>query len=174
MNVIFFGGLVLSSVIITIVLPPGPSINPGLDAPNYSLGLNWPFMLLAIFLSNLALSAFLLLTTSGFIFFPASAFMLGYRALLWSLILTPLPNNLFVAVLPTMVLEGEAYALAAVAGTLGGISWLKPAWLQPLVGKTRRSSFKLVLKECSKIYVLVVLLLFVSAIVESATIIAGY
>lgn len=179
MNVVFFGGLLVSTLAMGTLFPPTPYANLHPDIPDYFLGLSWPLMVLAIFLSNLALSAFVVVSLPGFVFFPASACLLGYRAFLWGLLFGPLPTYTFLAALPIIFLEGEAYVLAATAGTTVGVSWLKPAWLQSArlhtsEAPSRCDAFRRALKECSEIYVLVILLLFVAAAVETATIIAGY
>jgi hypothetical protein len=109
-------------------------------------------------------SAFVVVTVPGILFFPFSAAALAFRAILWGLLLYPLPSDYFLAALPTLILEGEAYVLAATAGTVTGFSWLKPE-----TGFSRWEALKKGLKECAQLYIPVSLLLFIAAIVESAT-----
>jgi hypothetical protein len=174
MNAFFFGGLFVSALVLSIILPPTPYTNLHLGVPAYFSSLGWPLMLLAIFLSNLALSAFLIVTLPGFVCFPASACALAYRAFLWSLLLSPLPNSAFLAVVPTVVLEGEAYVLAATAGTIVGVSWVKPSCLHTSENHSRREAFKRAIKESSEMYALIALMLFLAAGVETVAIIFGY
>jgi hypothetical protein len=128
-------------------------------------------MMLGIFVFNLALSSFLFITLPGFLFFPLSGGLLVYRALLWGLVLDSLPVNVFVASLPTVLLEGEAYVCAALAGTVVGASWAMPEWAYKGLKTSRFDALKTGLKECLTIYVAVAVVLFVAAVVETLTII---
>jgi len=127
-------------------------------------------MILGIFAFNLALSSFVFVTLPGIAFFPLSAGFLSYRGFLWGLLLYMSPTLLFVASLPTIILEGEAYVLAAMAGSVVGASWIKPNLAYQESGLSRLEAFKKSLKECVKAYALVATLLFISAIVETMTI----
>lgn len=127
-------------------------------------------MIFGIFVFNLVVSSFVFVTVPGFVFFPLSAGFLLYRAFLWGLLVYALPVWAFVAALPIIVLEGEAYVSAAVGGTIIGVSWVKPLWLHRGDRLSRREALKAALKECLGIYVLVIILLFAAAVVETATI----
>ncbi|RLI21823.1 hypothetical protein DRO54_02625 [Candidatus Bathyarchaeota archaeon] len=125
-----------------------------------------PVMIVDIFVSNLVLSAFVMLTLSGFAFFLLSPAILLYRGWLWGVLLNGVPTSGFPLVLPVMILEGEGYVLAALAGVNLGLSWLKPEWVYRGKYMSRREAVKMSLKNCLYIYGLVSLFLLVAAIVE--------
>jgi len=121
-----------------------------------------------LFFFNLFLSAFVVVTLSGLAFFVVSPLVLVFRGFLWGVLLSGLSTGAFLAVLPTLVLEGEAYVLASVAGVVLGLSWLKPRWVyDEELG--RGEALKEAFREGGWIYVWVVLLLAVTAVVEVAT-----
>jgi uncharacterized membrane protein SpoIIM required for sporulation len=60
--------------------------------------------------------------------------------------------------------------VAGVAGINLGLSWLKPSWAHKKEVSSRLEAFKMALKECGYLYILVAMLLFAAAIVETATI----
>jgi len=128
------------------------------------------FSLFAVFLFNLAVAAFVVITLPGFVFFPLSAVMLLFRAFLWGLLVYAMPVSLFLFALAVMVFEGEAYVVAALAGTVVGFSWLNPKRAHGVEGLSRFEAFKRGLKECLRFYVVVALLLFVAAVIETVTI----
>jgi hypothetical protein len=111
-------------------------------------------------------------TLPGFVFFPLSVVFLGFRAFLWGLLVFQLPTWALLIALPTILLEGEGYVFAAVAGTVVGTSWLKPQWLFGGENMRRIDSLKRALRECFSLYIVVIVLLFVAAIVETTTILA--
>jgi len=126
-----------------------------------------------IFLSNLVLSAFVVVTLPGLGFFALSAVTMAVRSVLWGLLIYPLPVWGFLAALPTLILEGEAYVFAAIAGTTLGVSWFKPSWLYREEGRLSRvDALKKAFSEFKRMYFLVILLLFAGAIVETLTIAA--
>ena len=127
-------------------------------------------MFLFTFVFNLFLSGFLLLTVTGAIFFPLSFGFLLFRGFLWGVLLYNLDVSAFLAVLPTIVLEGEAYVFAALAGFLLGLSWLKPKWVYGDEQLSRGDSFRRAVGECKELYLMVIILLLVAAAVETATI----
>jgi len=169
-NLLFFGS-VLAVVFLAEFMFPSPLY--GVWSPNvpgvFLVG-SWPVMVFGIFLFNLCVSAFAVVTLPGMVFFPLSTFFLLFRAVLWGLLLYALPVWPFVSVLPTVVLEGEAYVFAAVVGTVVGVSWVKPTWLFRDEGLSRVDALKRALKEGLKGYVFVAVLLFLAAVVETATI----
>jgi hypothetical protein len=166
LNLLFFGLALGVASLAGLVLPPtlysGQKlfVLPGFVAGNFLL------TVLFILVFNLVLSAVLFVTLPGFVFFPLSAVTLGFRAVLWGLLLYQFPLWYFLAALPTVVLEGEAYVLASAAGIVVGYSWLRPA-----EGQSRGEAFKTAFKQCTHVYALVAMILIVSAIVESATLI---
>lgn len=170
-NLLFFGS-VLAVVFLAEFMFPPPLYNGW--SPN-ALGVfldgSWPFMVFGIFLFNLCVSAFVVVTLPGIVFFPLSTFFLLFRAVLWGLLIYALPIWPFVAVLPTVVLEGEAYVFSAAVGTIVGGSWVKPDWLFKDEGLSRVDAFKRALKEGLRGYVFVAVLLFLASVVETATII---
>jgi hypothetical protein len=125
-----------------------------------------------IFAFNLALSAFAVVMLPGMVFFPLSTGFLVFRAVLWGLLFYPLPASLFLAVLPTLILEGEAYTVAVVAGTIVGLSWVKPGWLFKGKELSRLETLKIALKEVIHLYIVVVLLLLAAAIAETIAILS--
>lgn len=135
-------------------------------------GGDWFVMFAGIFVFNLVLSAFVVVTLSGVVFFPLSVAFLVFRAVLWGLLFYTLSASAFAVALPTLVLEGEAYVVAAVAGTVVGISWVKPSWLFKKKELSRFESLKMALNEAKHLYMAVMLLLLAAAIIETITILS--
>ena len=133
-----------------------------------SLVVDVSFTFLNIFVSNLIVSGFLLLTVSGLLFFVAPFCILAYRAALWGVLLNGLSTPAFLAALPTILLEGEGYVFAGGAGIILGMSWLRPSWIGQ-EGISRLESLKRTIRECTCFYVLVALLLLAAAFVETLT-----
>jgi len=164
LNLLFFGLALGIGPVAGLVFPPqvyagqSPFVFPEPVTGNPLL------MVLFIFAFSLAVSAFLVVTLPGLVFFPLSAVALGLRALLWGLLLYPLPLWYFLAALPTVVLEGEAYVLASAVGVTVGFSGFKRrkelSW-----GQARIDA----LRDSVPAYILVAAILLVSAVVESAT-----
>lgn len=148
-----------------------PSLNVSLSGNPFGLSFvsDFPLSILEIFLFNLALSAFVVVTLSGFTFFPLSIGFLFFRATVWGLLVHGLTTAMFLVSIPTLILEGEAYALAAVAGTIVGASWLMPKRLYRQEDITRTQAFREALKESLRLYVLVIVLLLVAATAEAVT-----
>ena len=166
---LFFGFLIIGAVLASLGL--GKLFFWPLNEPS-SLEIGNAFvMFLWIFLFNLALSGFLLLTASGVAFFGLPIFFLLLRAFLWGVFLAGLPMPLFLFVFPTVILEGVGYVLAGVAGLGLGVSWFKPKWMFKGKSLSRLEAFKKAVRECMYIYVLVVIFLLVAAIVETATLV---
>lgn len=128
-------------------------------------------MVVSIFLFNLGFSGFLLVTLTGLVFFVLPLTFLLYRASLWGLLLNGLSTPSLLAALPTLILEGEGYVLAGVAGVNLGLSWLKPRWVYGREVSSRLESVKWAVKDCARIYVLVAAFLLVGAVVETLTLI---
>ena len=172
-NLLFFGCVFfVASLVQFFILPPlsYPVWSP--DVPEVFLGSGLIAMVLGIFVFNLVVSAFVVVTLPGIAFFPLSIGFLLFRAALWGLLICGLPTWLFLAALPTLMLEGEAYVLAAVAGTVAGVSWIKPNVLHYKEEALGRSEvFRRALNECLRLYLFVAVLLLVAAIVETATIV---
>lgn len=169
LNWLFFGFIVVGSLLVQggfvqVYAWPFGEILP-IDVSNA-----W-FLFGFIFANNLVLSGFVLVTLTGLVFFGLSAFFLCFRALLWGMFFSGLSTPVFLVVLPTLVLEGEGYVLAATAGVVLGLSWLRPKSLRAGDELSRFEAVVQALKECVHIYVLVALILFVAAVVESVTLI---
>jgi len=166
LNLLFFGGMLVGSLLVGFggiqLYDPGAHVLPT-DGNLLSL-------VPCIFFFNLVLSAFVVVTLAGLVFFLLAAGFLLLRALVWGALITTLSTSEFLFALPTLVLEGEAYVLAALAGVVLGLSWLKPEWAYRGKGLSRLEAFKWALRECAYIYVLVVIILLVSAVVEAVTI----
>jgi hypothetical protein len=157
-------GVVLSSTGL-VEISPSPFSEPfTLTADNVVV------LFLFIFFSNLLLSGFLLLTASGMLFFALPAGLLFFRALLWGVFLAQLSTYRFLTAFPTLVLEGEGYVFAAIAGVELGLSWLKPGWMFRGESLSRLEAFKLAARESARLYVFVTLLLLAAATVETITI----
>jgi len=165
MNSAFFGCVFVVVFVSEFLLPPQLYLDLKPSFAETIFGNGFVLMLFGIFAFNLALSSFIIVTLPGFIFFPLSTGFLVFRAFMWGLLLHAQPNWIRLVAMPTLVLEGEAYALAAVAGTTVGTSWLKPKKPE----STRFEALREALKECLAIYVFVVMLLFAAAFLEAAT-----
>jgi len=128
-------------------------------------------LLASVFFNNLVLSGFVLVTLTGLGFFGLPLFFLCLRAFFWGLLLGRLSTPLFLAALPTLVLEGEGYVLAALAGVVLGLSWLRPRLVYPGEELSRSEAVRRAFRECMCIYILVALILFVAAVVEIVTLV---
>jgi hypothetical protein len=149
-----------------------PYSSAALSVPEFLLEGSWLFTALGIFLYSLIVSSFFIVTLPGMVFFPLAAVFLVFRAVLWGLIFYPLPAWSFLIALPTLILEGEAYVLAAVAGTVVGLSWVKTDWLFEDKELSRVEALKMGLTEAKQLYKAVVMLLLTAAIVETITILS--
>lgn len=170
LNVLFFVVLLAIALVSSSLFAPPPAEGELVDV---FLGLfdgDWLFMVLGIFVFNLVLSAFAVVTLPGLVFFLLSPVLLLYRAVVWGCLLAFSSSGRFLAALPIVVLEGEAYVLAAVAGTVLGLGWLKPDWVYGGEGLSRREALRRAFKEALRLYVLVALILFVAAAIETAAV----
>jgi len=131
-----------------------------------------PWLLfISVFVWNLVVSGFVLLSLSGLVFFVLPVGLLLVRAWLWGVLLTGLPTSSFLVALPTLILEGEGYVLAGLAGMYLGLSWLSPKRAYGDDGLSRMESLKKAFGECVRIYILVVLFLLAAAVVETLTLV---
>lgn len=169
MNALFFGSILIGALLaqdqnfLFYVLRMNESIFPSeLSDPL--------FMVVYIFLSNIVVSAFLLVTLTGLLFFAFPMIILVDRAIFWGALLNLLSTPLFFAAFLTIILEGMGYVLASIAGINLGLSWLKPDWAYRAEQISRIRALKKAIRECIYIYVLVTMLLLAAAIVETATI----
>lgn len=171
-NVLYFGFILVGALLAQV---PGFVVVYELPTSTSVLDLSvHPLLLVAeIFLFNLVVSGLLLITLSGLMFFVLSFGVVLWRALLWGMLIAQLPSPQFFVVLPTFVLEGEAYVIAAVAGIVLGLSWLKPEWVFKGERLSRRQALSATFKEFIRLYVWVIFFLFVSAVVETVTLLSG-
>jgi len=174
LNGLFFSCVALVAVVTNYVMTPPEYMGTVESSLLNSFQGNWFLMFMWIFAFNLVLSAFVVVTLPGVVFFPLSAAMLLYRAVFWGVFVYTLPLGSFFMTLPTLVVEGEAYVLAATAGILAGVSWTKPDLLYPAITFSRRAAVRRGLADGIRIYGLVTVLLLLAAAVETATIILQF
>jgi uncharacterized membrane protein SpoIIM required for sporulation len=167
LNLVYFGALIVGGFLAQYTSLFQPVV-VGNDVFGVSGASVW--LVFDIFVSNLFLSAFLLLTLSGVVFFVFPLAVLVYRGILWGVLLNLVSTDRFFMVLPTIILEGEGYVIAAVAGVILGLSWLWPRLIYLGEDLTRKSAFKKAIGEAASLLIVVVILLFVAAIVETVTI----
>lgn len=172
--VAFLNGVYFSTILVTAFfsqfLPPSFSgfssqVSP---VPSFEFD-NVLSMILGIFLFNFCVSAFLVVTLPGVVFFGFSVALLVARAALWGYLINQLPILSFLLALPTLVLEGEGYVVASLAGAVLGLSWLKPEWMYKSESVGRMGAFKHALRECGYWFFLVGVLLFFAAVIEALT-----
>lgn len=170
LNLIYFGSILVGAF---LAQTPYVIVYELPASDNYLLGTvdNAFLLALAIFFFNLVISGFLLTTLSGLIFFVIPFIVLAWRALLWGTLIAQAPSPQFFAVLPTFVLEGEAYVIAAAAGIILGLSWLKPEWVLKGDKMPRPRALRTAFTDCVRLYFWVILLLVAGAVVETVTLI---
>jgi hypothetical protein len=148
---------------------PNPLFYGSTPFPKFSADGNVLVLIFSIFISNIVLSAFIFVTLPGFAFSPLSSVVLVYKAYIWGCSLAYLPTYLLLMALPTMILEGLGYCFAASAGTIVGLSWLKPKWAYGNESLKRIEAIKKAFKESLAMLIFVSVFLFFSAIIEAAT-----
>lgn len=168
LNALFFVAVFVSAFVSSFVFVP-PLLGEGFEVPSYLLSEGLVWMVPFIFVWNLFLSAFLVVTLPGLAFFGLSAILLAYRGAVWGFLLAFASTHLFLAALPTVVLEGEGYVLASVAGTVLGLSWFRPDWVFRGENVSRRQALRKAFGECFYLYVLISVFLLVAAVVETVT-----
>jgi hypothetical protein len=118
------------------------------------------------FVVNLLLASLLVITVPSLII-PFSGLLMGiYRAVLWGLIFFPGHPDMQVVMIPhslTLILEGQAYILVMLAAWLQGRAFLFP---QSAGVEGHLRGYLEGLKRTGKIYLLVILTLFVAAVYE--------
>jgi uncharacterized membrane protein SpoIIM required for sporulation len=112
----------------------------------------------------------MVVTLPGIAFFALSPLLLFVKGTLLGSSLANMPSWRVLVILPTLILEGEAYVLAGVAGVNLGLSWLRPWWLYE-GDIPRKEAFLKAWDECGHIYSWVTMILFLAAVMEVATII---
>lgn len=169
MNLIFFDGVFLSVFMFEWLFPYPLYLGSPQPIPLDSIGGNLPLLIFSIFFSNMVLSSFIFVTLPGFAFFPLSSAFLAYRAYIWGFLLSRLPTWLLLIAMPTIIFEGLGYCFAALAGTIVGLSWIKPQWVYGGGSLNRIESVKKALKECLASYFFVTIFQFLAAIIEATT-----
>jgi hypothetical protein len=162
---IFVGVLLSGSLLVSSL-----TIGEPVEILAWVHGLEWPWMILAIFLFNLVLSGLVVLALPGLVFFPLSAVFLAVRGALWGFMLNQPSTVPFMLMLPTLVLEGEGYVLVSMTGAILGLCWLKPNWIYGDEQLSRRDALKFSVKEVLHLLFLGAMLLFLAAVIETLTI----
>jgi len=162
----YFGSMLLAALLAQTLYSP---FYEGRKIEGLFLVDGLPLMILSIFLFNLIVSAFIFVTLPGLVFFVFPVIMLLMRAVVWGASLNQLPTPLFLAALPTLILEGEGYVIASIGGINLGLSWLKPYWVYKGESLSRLEALKRALRECAHLFVFVTVLLFAAALVEAVT-----
>ncbi|MEL7669548.1 stage II sporulation protein M [Methanobacterium sp.] len=127
-------------------------------------------VILTIFVFNSILGSFLAITLLNLIGIGTLVFI--YRPIMWGLIYAPTSPSaavLLIAVIPTLILEGVAYVIAFAASLDFILAIAKP---KALGEESRFKAWKKAWVYNLKSYVLVLIMLFVAAVVESVTIIS--
>jgi uncharacterized membrane protein SpoIIM required for sporulation len=127
-------------------------------------------VILTIFVFNSILGSFLAITVLNLIGIGTLVFI--YRPIMWGLVYAPTSPHaamLLLAVIPTLILEGVAYIIAFAASLDFVLAIAKP---KALGEESRFKAWKKAWIYNLKSYVLVLIMLFVAAVVESVTIIS--
>lgn len=123
------------------------------------------------FVVNLFLRSIAVLTLPSLVI-PFSGLLVGvYRAILWGVLLSPTSPEMRLVMIPhslVLILEGQAYILAMLAAYVQGKAFL---WPRSAGVATRRQGYGLGVKRSARIYLLVVLVLAVSAVYEALEVI---
>jgi hypothetical protein len=135
-------------------------------AEAYTSG-NFPMAAILTFSVNLALGSFVCITLPSLIM-PFGGVIIGcIRATLWGLLLAPTSPELAQAMIPhslTLVLEGQGYILAMYAVTMQWKGVIRPR----SIGEEKRLKAYIVgIKKTTQIYLLITLVLVISAIYEA-------
>ena len=185
LNILYYG-LVTASMVFTYFFPDVQSgllefLRKGLtDAfPGivevYKSG-NFPIAAVLTFLINLFLGSFVYITLPSLII-PFGGIVLGcVRAVGWGLVLAPTSPELARAMMThslVLVLEGQGYILAMFAVYL---LWKGVLWPKSRGEKTRSKAYLTGIRKTAYIYMLVTLVLAISAIYEAFEVIyiVGY
>ncbi|MDH5687161.1 MAG: hypothetical protein OEZ48_04790 [Candidatus Bathyarchaeota archaeon] len=128
---------------------------------------NFPLAAALTFLINLVLGSFAYITLPSSIL-PFGGVALGcIRAIAWGLVLAPTSPELAWAMIPhslTLILEGQGYILAMFAVFL---QWKGIIWPSSLGEEKRSKAYLAGIRKTMSVYILVALVLAVSAIYEA-------
>lgn len=170
-NTLFFDSIFVGVLLSQFFYVPSSSgVLESLGILTWLRGLDWPWMILVIFLFNLVVGGFVVLTLPGLVFFPLSIVFLTMRGILWGIMWNQPFIVPFLLVLPTFLLEGEGYVLTSMAGTILGFSWLKPNWIHKEKNPSRMDALKTALREALRLLFLGAILLLLAAVLETLTI----
>lgn len=125
-------------------------------------------VVLTIFGINSVFGSFLSITVPNMVGIGTLTFI--FRPILWGLIYAPISQpaaTLLLIIIPTLILEGTAYVIAFTSSIDLLLAILKPAKLEET---SRLKAMKKAWIYNLKSYVLVLIVLFVAAVVETATI----
>ncbi len=176
LNVLYYG-LVASFMIYSFAFPEAQrgllgSVRAGLPATYprlveaYSSG-NFPLAAALTFLVNLFLGSFVGITLISLVI-PFGGILMGcVRAVLWGILLAPASPELAWVMIPhslTLILEGQGYILAMFAAYL---QWKGVIWPKSVGQEKRLRAYLTGMKKTAYIYILVTLVLAVSAIYEA-------
>jgi hypothetical protein len=177
LNLVYYGLVILGMIYVTfnpslqqaLIATVGSAFTEGpLSAVGsaYTGGQVLPAMVLT-FTVNLFLGSMAVITLPSLVI-PFSGLLVGaYRAVLWGLLLSPTTPQMRLVMIPhslVLILEGQAYILAMLAAYVQGKAFL---WPRSVGAETRRQGYGLGIKRSVRIYVLVVLLLAITAIYEA-------
>lgn len=167
MNVLFFGSILVVVAFFERTLPPPLVLN--VRSPFLEKLFNGdPFVsAFAILIFDLFFSAFVFVMLLSVAFFPLSIGFLLFRAFIWGSLLYSQPTWTLLVAIPTVILQGEAYALTAFAGSLVGLSWIKPEWVYRGKGLSRHEAFNKSLEEYWMFYVFAIIFMVAGAIAET-------
>ncbi|GAA2986653.1 hypothetical protein [Streptosporangium longisporum] len=181
-NVVFYGLFVATMIVTAAVYPEaqvsavkgvqGDLNQPGLGsavAAGYDSG-NILWAAGVTLFVNFFIGALLTTTLPSLIIpFFGIAFTV-YRVTQWGILFVPLDGNYaaFIPHLVTLIVEGQAYLIAAFAVWIHGRKFLRPGRFSL---PTRRAGYKAGLKDTLRLYPLVVMLLIIGAIYEAIEVI---
>jgi hypothetical protein len=126
-------------------------------------------VIVTIFAFNSILGSFLAITLSNLIGVGTLVFI--YRPIMWGLVYAPTSPSatiILIAVIPTLILEGIAYVIAFTASLDFILAIAKPKFLGE---ESRFKAWKKAWIYNLKSYVLVLIMLFVAAVVETVTLV---
>jgi hypothetical protein len=132
--------------------------------------LDWHLMMLTIFAWNFIWGGLIFLTMPGLVFPPFSAALLAIRGLSWGTMLNQHSVESPFLVFLIFILEGEGYILASMAGTVLGLSWLRPDWMYKDEQLSRLDALKTASREALCLLSISAIILFSGAIVETLAI----
>ena len=175
-----FYGLVIIGMLIGLLYPPVSTGTAGTVGNQFSTALPGLFqaisagdlikVIVTIFAFNSILGSFLAITLLNLIGLGTLVFI--YRPLMWGLVYAPTSPHtamLLLFVIPTLILEGIAYVIAFTASLDFILAIAKP---KSLGEESRFKAWKKAWVYNLKSYVLVLIMLFVAAVVESVTLVS--